>query len=186
MARIHPIPRDHMSAEQIRVNDAIAAARSGGQAGGPFAVWLRTPEFAELAGTLGLYLRTRTTLPRRLLELTVLVTARDWAAQYEWYAHEKNIGVAGLDADLMEDLRLGKRPDFKAKDEAVVYDVATEIQGTKTLCNETYQRALEALGEQTVIDLLTIIGYYTMIAVVLVGLEVETPDGSTPLAPLGE
>ena len=185
MARIHPIPRDQMSAEQIRVNDAIAAARSGGQAGGPFAVWLRTPEFAELAGTLGIYLRTRTTLPRRLLELTVLVTARDWAAQYEWYAHEKNIGVAGLDADLMEDLRLGQRPNFKAPDEAVVYDVATEIHRTKTLGAETYQRALVTLGEQTVIDLLTVIGYYTMIAVVLVGLEVETPDGSTPLARLG-
>ena len=186
MARIHPIPRHEMSAEQIRVNDAIAGARAGGQAGGPFAVWLRTPEFAEMAGTLGMYLRTQTTLPRRLLELTVLVTARDWTAQYEWHAHEKFIAVAGLDADLMEDLRLGKRPDFKAPDEAVVYDVATEIHRTKTLSAKTYQRALDTLGEQTVVDLLTIIGYYTMIAVVLVGLEVGTPDGSAPLAPLAD
>jgi 4-carboxymuconolactone decarboxylase len=173
-----------MSAEQIRVNDTIAAVRAGGQASGPFGIWLRTPEFAELAGDFGTYLRTRTTLPRRLLELTVLVTARDWTAQYEWYAHEQHVGVAGLDADLVEDLRLGKRPDFKAADDAVVYDVATEIHGTKTLSDETYQRALDTLGEQTVIDLLTIIGYYTMIAVVLVGLEVDTPDGSTPLPPM--
>jgi 4-carboxymuconolactone decarboxylase len=184
MARIHPIPRDEMSPEQIRVNDIIATARSGDQASGPFAVWLRTPEFAELAGSFGMYLRTRTTLPRHLLELTVLVTARNWTAQYEWYAHEKHVGVAGLDADLVEDLRLGRRPNFKAAAEAVVYDVATEIHGTKTLSEETYRRALDTLGEQTVIDLLTVIGYYTMIAVVLVGLEVETPDGSTPLVPL--
>jgi 4-carboxymuconolactone decarboxylase len=186
MARIHPIPRDEMSAEQIRVNDTIAAARVGGQASGPFAIWLRTPEFAELAGYFGMYLRTRTTLPRRLLELTVLVTARNWTAQYEWYAHEKFVGVAGLDADLVEDLRLGRRPDFKAADEAVVFDVAIEIDRTKTLSADTYQRALDTLGEQTVIDLLTVIGYYTMIAVVLVGLEVDTPDSSTPLAPLGQ
>ena len=184
MARIHPIPRDEMSAEQIRVNDTIAAARAGGQARGPFAVWLRTPEFAELAGSFGMYLRTQTTLPRRLLELTVLVTARNWTAQYEWYAHEQHVGVAGLDEGLVENLRLGKKPDFKAADEAVVYDVATEIHDTKKLGDGTYQRALETLGEQTVIDLLTVIGYYTMIAVVLVGLEVETPDNSTPLPPL--
>lgn len=184
MARIDPIPRDEMSAEQIRVNDIIAAPRAGGQASGPFAVWLRTPEFAELAGDFGTYLRTQTTLPRRLLELTVLVTAREWTAQYEWYAHEKFVTVAELDAEMVEDLRLGKTPEFKAVDETVVYDVATEIHETKTLSGETYQRALDTLGEQTVIDLLTIIGYYTMIAVVLVGLKVETPDGSTPLAPL--
>ncbi len=181
MARIDPIPRDEMSAEQIRVNDAIAGVRSGGQAKGPFAVWLRTPEFAELAGNLGIYLRTKTTLPRRLLELTVLVTARNWTAQYEWFAHAKFIDVAGLEMDLIEDLRVGRKLDFKAPDEAVVYDVITEIHHTKRLSADTYQRAIGTLGEQTVIDLLTIIGYYTMIAVVLVGLEVDTPDGSTPL-----
>jgi len=184
MARIHPIPREEMSAEQARVNNTIAAARSADQAGGPFAVWLRTPEFAELAGSFGMYLRTRTTLPPRLLELTVLITARNWTAQYEWYIHEQHVAAAGLDANLVEELRLGKKPEFITADESVVYDVATEIHKTKILSEETYQRALESLGEQTVIDLLTIIGYYTMLAVVLVGLEVETPDGSIPLLPL--
>ncbi|MDX1485511.1 MAG: carboxymuconolactone decarboxylase family protein [Alphaproteobacteria bacterium] len=183
MARVEPIPRDQMTAEQIRVNDIITAARYGGQARGPFAVWLRTPEFAELAGELGLYLRTRTTLPRRLLELTVLVTARNWRAQYEWYAHAGFADAAGLDPAVVEDLRLGRRPRFTADDEAVVYDVAREIDSGRRLTDATYQRAVELLGEQTVIDLLTIIGYYTMIAVLLVGLEVDTPDGSTPLPP---
>lgn len=183
MARINPIPRDSMSPEQRRVNDAIAAARAGSQASGPFAVWLRTPEFAELAGNFGMYLRTRTTLPRRLLELAVLVTARNWTAQYEWHVHEKFTETAGLDSRVVEDLRFGRRPTFKVADEAVVYDVATEILDTKRLSDETYQRALDALGEQTVIDLLSVIGYYTLIAVLLVGLEVDTPDGSIPLPP---
>ncbi len=186
MARVDPIPRQEMTPEQVRVNDKIASARAGGQAAGPFAVWLRTPEFAEIAGDLGLYLRTRTTLPRRLLELTVLITARLWSAQYEWYAHEKFVDVAGLEREMVEDLRAGRRPRFTAPEDALVYDLVLEIQDRKGLAETTYQRALDLLGEQTVIDLLTIIGYYTMLAVLLTGLEVETPDGSTPLPPLPE
>lgn len=186
MARIHPIPKDQMTPEQVRVNDKIASARSAGEARGPFAIWLRTPEFAEIAGELGIYLRTRTTLPRRLLELTILTTARLWTAQYEWYAHEKFVETAGLESEVVEDLRAGRRPRFAAPEDALVYDVVVEIQARNGLSDATYQRATGLLGEQTVIDLLTIIGYYTMLAVVLTGLEVDTPDGSAPLPRLTE
>lgn len=184
MARIPPIPRQEMTPEQVRVNDKIASARAGGQAQGPFGVWLRTPEFAEIAGDFGIYLRTKTTLPRRLLELTVLTVARVWTAQYEWYAHEKFVGAAGLDPALVEDLRHGRWPSFAEPEDKLVYDVIMEIQEKRRLSDTTYRRAVEMLGEQTVIDLITVIGYYTMLAVVLTGLEVDTPDGSTPLAPL--
>ena len=184
MARINPIPREDMSQEQIRVNDAIAAVRAGGQAKGPFAVWLRTPELAEKIGTFGIHLRTKTSLPRRLFELVVLTTARTWTAQYEWFAHEKFVDDAGLDAAMVEELRQGRKPAFAEADEDLVYDIVIEISETRALADESYRKAIDMLGEQTVIDLLTIIGYYTMIAVVLVGLEVDTPDGSTPLPPL--
>jgi 4-carboxymuconolactone decarboxylase len=181
LARIDPIPRAQMTAEQIRVNDAITGARAGGQAGGPFALWLRDPAFAEIAGEFGIYLRTKTTLPPRLLELTVLTTARNWTAQYEWSVHEKHAAAAGLDPDVIEDLRRGRAPSFEHDDEAVVYTVVKEIDTTKRLSDDTYARAVELLGEQTVIELLTITGYYSLIAMVLNGIEVDTPDGSTPL-----
>ncbi|MDH3241274.1 MAG: carboxymuconolactone decarboxylase family protein [Alphaproteobacteria bacterium] len=184
MARIQPIPTDAMTPEQIRVNRKIAGPRYSGPARGPFAVWLRTPEFAEIASDFGLYLRTRTTLPRRLLELTVLITARQWTAHYEWAAHEAFAREAGLAPAVIEDLRAGRRPGFDAADEALVYDVATEIQERKGLGDATYQRATDLLGEQTVIDLLTVIGYYTLLAVVLTGLDVGAPDGGKPLPPL--
>jgi 4-carboxymuconolactone decarboxylase len=183
MARIPPIPEDAMTPEQIRVNQKIAGPRYAGPARGPFAIWLRTPEFAEIASDFGLYLRTKTTLPRRLLELTVLITARQWTAQYEWAAHEGFAREAGLDAETIEDLRAGRRPGFTAPDEALVYDVAMEIQERRGLCDDTYHRAEALLGEQTVIDLLTVIGYYTLLAVVLTGLDVEAPDGEQPLPP---
>ena len=184
MARINPIPREDMSQEQIRVNDAIAAVRAGGQAKGPFAVWLRTPELAEKIGTFGIHLRTQNALPRHLFELAVLTTARIWTAQYEWYAHESHVAAAGLDPALVEEIRQGRKPDFAEADEELVYDMVCEISETRALGDDSYQRAVQLLGEQGVIDLLTIIGYYTMIAVVLVGLEVDTPDGSRPLPPI--
>jgi len=184
MARIQPIPKDAMTPEQIRVNDKIAGPRYSGPARGPFAVWLRTPEFAEIASDFGLHLRTKTTLPRRLLELTVLITARQWTAQYEWAAHEGFAREAGLAGNLIEDLRAGRRPSFESPEDAVVYDVATEIQERKGLDDDTYRRARDLLGEQTVVDLLTVIGYYTLLAVVLTGLDVDAPDGGTPLPPL--
>jgi 4-carboxymuconolactone decarboxylase len=184
MTRIAPIPKDAMTPEQVRVNEKIAGPRYSGPARGPFAVWLRTPEFAEIASDFGLHLRTRTTLPRRLLELVVLITARQWTAQYEWAAHEGFAREAGLPDQVIEDLRTGRRPAFDAPDEALVYDVAMEIQERKGVGDDTYRRATDLLGEQTVIDLLTVIGYYTLLAVVLTGLDVEAPDGSIPLPPL--
>jgi 4-carboxymuconolactone decarboxylase len=186
MARIPPIPEDAMTPEQVRVNQKIAGPRYSGPARGPFAVWLRTPEFAEIASDFGLHLRTKTTLPRRLLELTVLITARQWTAQYEWAAHESFAREAGLEAHVIEDLRAGRPPRFTAPDEALVYDLAMEIQERKGLGDDTYRRATDLLGEQTVIDLLTVIGYYTLLAVVLTGLDVDPPDGGRPLPPLTE
>lgn len=184
MARIDPIPREEMTAEQVRVSEAIAAARSADAARGPFAIWLRTPALAEIAGELGAYLRTRTSLPRRLLELAVLTVARAWTAQYEWFAHAKFVEAAGLDPALVEAIRTGRPPAFGSDEEAIVHEVATELIDSRRLGEDTYRRAVSLLGEQAVIDLVTVVGYYVMVALVLVALEVETPDGSTPLPPL--
>lgn len=184
MARIPPIPENELTPEQIRVNAKISGPRYSGPARGPFAIWLRTPEFAEIASDFGLHLRTKTTLPRRLLELTILITAREWTAQYEWAAHEQFARDAGLAPTVIEDLRAGCQPRFESPEEAIVYEVATEIQERKGLTEDIYQRAKAVLGEQTVIDLLTVIGYYTLLAVVLTGLDVEAPDGGKPLPAL--
>jgi 4-carboxymuconolactone decarboxylase len=184
MARINPIPRQDMSEEQIRVNDEIAGVRSGDHARGPFAIWLRTPELAEKIGAFGIHLRTQSALPRRLFELAVLTTARTWTAQYEWYAHSQFVELAELDPAMVEEIRLGRKPAFTQADEEIIYDVVMEMSETRRLTDETYEKAVRILGEQTVVDLLTVIGYYTMIAVVLVGLEVDTPDGTTPLPPV--
>src|SRR3954465_10263021 len=105
MARVNPIPRARMTPEQLALNDAIAGQRSGGQAGGPYAIWMSNPVLARKAAELGNHLRAGTSCPRRLSELAILVTARAWDAQYEWRSHEKHARNAGLESEIIEAIR---------------------------------------------------------------------------------
>ena len=177
MARINPIPLERMTALQRSVNDRIAGRRSGGAAHGPFGIWLRTPALAEKAAALGDHLRDETTLPRKLLELAVLTVARHWNAQYEWHAHVRRVPEVGLDPAVIEAIRTRKEPVFRDKDEAIVYRVAKELCETRALADDTYERAVDRLGEQTVVDLVTAVGFYVMVAIVLVGFQVDILNG---------
>lgn len=183
MARIDPIPLDRMTPEQRRINDEIAGSRGGGPAKGPFALWLRTPELADKANVFGSFLRQQTSVPQRLVELAVLVVARTYTAQYEWYAHAKYVEKVGLNPAVAEAIRTRREPVIEAEDEQIVHAVATALSVDRRLDDATYARALEVLGEQTLLDLVTIIGFYTMVAVVLVSFDVDIPDGGDkPLA----
>ena len=184
MARLEPIPRERMTEEQIRINDEIASTRSTGQAGGPFALWLRTPELADRANQFGTYLRHQTSVPQRLVELAVLTIARHWTAQYEWFVHARYIDKVGLDPAIIEAIRTNRQPDITADDEKAVYALTTELHDQRTVSEGTYARAVELLGEQTVLELVTIIGFYTMVAMVLVSFRVDIPDGGANPLPV--
>ena len=182
MARIDPIPLDQMTPEQRHVNDAIAAKRDGGPAKGPFAIWLRTPELAEKAAAFGDHLRAKLAIPQKLQELAILVVARHWTAQYEWHAHSRHLAKVGLDPTIVEAIRTRREPVIHDAKEAIVYRVAKELCETRNLSDDAYARAVTLLGEQAVVDLVTTIGFYVMVAVVLVGFRVDIPDGGpTPL-----
>ncbi|MDA1326341.1 MAG: carboxymuconolactone decarboxylase family protein [Proteobacteria bacterium] len=183
MARIDPIPLDRMTPEQRRLNDEIAGSRGGGTAKGPFALWLRTPELAAHANAFGSYLRHGTSVPQRLVELAVLIIARTYTAQYEWHAHAAHADKVGLAPDLVDAIRTRSVPVIVEEDEKIVHAVTTELTAGRKLSDATYQQAVTILGEQTVLDLVTIIGFYTMVAIVLVGFDVDIPDGGAkPLA----
>jgi 4-carboxymuconolactone decarboxylase len=183
MARIDPIPRDDMTPEQLRVNDLISATRGGGQASGPFGLWLRTPELAEKATIFGSHLRSETSLSQRLTELAVLTIARAWTAQYEWFAHERYVEQVGLDPAIVDAIKNRADPAIEKEDEKIVYRVTSELMDERKLSDETYAEAVRVLGEQTTLDLVTIIGFYTMVAIVLVACQVDIPNGGeNPLA----
>jgi 4-carboxymuconolactone decarboxylase len=182
MARIDAIPREAMSEAQRAVHDRIGAGRSGGVVSGPFPIWLRMPALAQKAAELLTYLRRDLAVPVRLAELAVLVTARSWTAQYEWAVHEGHAVAAGIDPTIAAAIRERREPSFIEEDEAVVYALARELMDKRALSDATYARAVALLGEDQTVGLVTVIGFFAMVAVVLVAFEVEAPGGARPLA----
>jgi 4-carboxymuconolactone decarboxylase len=174
------IERD-MSPEQRQVAADIAAGARGSYIGGPFEVWLRSPVMADRAQKLGEFVRYQTSLPARLTELAILVTARIWTAQFEWRTHEGFALSSGLSRRVVDDLRIGLRPGFKAADEALVYRFCVELYETKTISGPTYASALAMFGEKGVVELVGLLGYYAMISMTLNVFDVGTQGADDPL-----
>lgn len=180
MGRVPDLEMDVLTAEQQRIHGEIAGARSG-SVRGPFAIWLRLPRIADQANQFGNALRRDGKLDRRLFELMVLVVARHWSAQYEWFAHEPNALRAGLSAEVVEAIRARRLPSFAREDEKLVYEIVTEINGTRTLGEASYDRAVEALGLDTLIELVTATGFYTSVAMMINVFDAPVPGGKRPL-----
>ncbi|HTE86304.1 MAG TPA: carboxymuconolactone decarboxylase family protein [Dehalococcoidia bacterium] len=180
MSRVPPIEIDKLTPEQRRLHDEIAGARSG-HVRGPFAIWLRLPQIADKANQLGNVLRRGGKLERRLFELMVLTIARRWSAQYEWFAHEKNALAAGLATDVVEAIRARQVPNFAREDERLIYEIVTEIDETRTLSQPNYERAVDALGLDLLIELVTAAGFYSSVAMMINVFEAPVPGGERPL-----
>lgn len=180
MARIPDIPFEQLTDAQRRVYQEIAAPRRG-NVKGPFAVWIRTPELADKANQFGNALRLHGKLEKPLFELMVLLVARHWSAQYEWSVHEKPALDAGVSREIVEAIRAGRAPRFGRDDERLVFDIVSEIHNTRALSEPTYRRAIAALGVDLLIELVTGIGFYSTIAMVVNAFDATVPDGSRPL-----
>jgi len=122
-------------------------------------------------------LRWGTSLPDRLSELAIIATARFWRAQYEWYAHAPLAAKAGVPAAAIEAIRTGGTPLFTAKDEALVHRICSEIFRTQRLSDASFNEAIAALGEQGLVEVIGIVGYYTLIANTLNVFQVGLPAG---------
>ena len=181
------IPIDNLTAEQRTLYDAIRSgprsklANSGaskpGPLGGPFNVWLRSPGIGDRVQRLGEEIRFRSSLPSKLNEMAILVTARVWTSQYEWHAHCKLALDAGLDADIAQDIAEGRRPAKMDDDEAIVYDFSRELHETHGVSDSTYARTLERFGEQGVFDLIAVNGFYSLVSMCLNVDRTPLPEG---------
>jgi 4-carboxymuconolactone decarboxylase len=163
----------------------LAAMRAGPRGGalslrGPFGVFLHAPAFGSLAQELGAHCRFGTTIPARLSEFAILVTARLWRAQYEWHVHAPIAAKAGVPPAHVEALAQGRRPDAMDADHAAVHDFLAELFEHRAVSDPTYARALERFGERGVIDLTGLAGYYATLAMVLNVARTPLPDGSAP------
>ncbi len=176
MSRYREIPPAEMSPAQKRVHDQIIAGKRG-RFGGPFELLIRAPEICGLASQLGEHLRWGTSLPDRLSELAIITTARFWRAQYEWYAHAPLAEKAGVPGAAIEAIRTDGTPLFTAQDEALVHRICGEIFRTRRLSDESFSQAIAILGETGLVEVIALIGYYTLIGNTLNVFQVGLPPG---------
>jgi 4-carboxymuconolactone decarboxylase len=153
--------------------------------GGPYNPMLRSPVMGQRLFQLLDYLRFNTSVPRRLNEFAILIQARLWTSQVEWYAHYPLAVKAGLSESVAADLKLGRRPAAMKPDEAVVYDLCMELSTTHAVSDATFARAKDMLGEQQLVDLIAVSGTYVTVAMLLNAAEEGVPAGKAPpLEPL--
>ena len=145
---------------------------------GPFAAWMHAPEFGQLAQALGAHARYKTALEPRLSEFAILCTARFWKAQYEWFAHGPMALKAGVKPKVIEDLRKGRAPPTSApKDERAIYAFVQELYKTRRVSNQTYKRVRAFLNDAAMVELVGILGYYTLISMTLNVFHMLPPEG---------
>ncbi|HWQ93010.1 MAG TPA: carboxymuconolactone decarboxylase family protein [Clostridia bacterium] len=165
MSRIPELRRDALDADAQRLYDEILAAR--GSIAGPFRVWLYSPEFTRRATQLGEFLRYHTSLPPRLSELVILITARLQKSEAQWAIHEPLARKAGLPANVIEALGNDIAPTFDSPEERAIYEYCHELHLTHTVVESTMHQLIDVLGKKAAIEATGLCGYYTMVAMTL-------------------
>ena len=177
--RMPPIPSERMTEAQKKAAADFRAVRNS-EPTGPFSVLLRVPELMDLTFKWRQHIQMRCVLEQRQAELVILVTARHWTQQYEWNAHEPLAIKAGLKPDIIAALAEGRRPDRMAEDEAILYDLVTELQRNRAVSDGTYSRALAKFGEPGIVEATSMSGYYAMLAMVMNTARTALPGGAKP------
>jgi 4-carboxymuconolactone decarboxylase len=183
--RLPPIADAELSQEQRDAAETFKEGR-GYAVHGPFAVMLRSPEVMLRAKAMGDYLRFRNVLPKRVSEMVILITAREWSQQFEWTYHYRYAMEAGLAPQLADAIGQGRRPEGMAEDEAAAYEFAVELHHRKGVSDATYARALALFGERGVIDLTGICGYYSLLAMMMNVARTPAPADAKGVAPLAK
>ncbi|MCJ2059654.1 carboxymuconolactone decarboxylase family protein [Methylobacterium sp. J-048] len=183
--RLPTIPPQDYTPEQKQAADAFAQAR-GKPPFGPFEPLMHSPEVMTLARSMGDYLRFKPKIGTTLSELVILLTARRWTQDYEWYVHAPIAEKAGIAPEIVAAIRDGRRPATMSDDETVVYDFTAELQDTRRVSDTTYAKAEARFGKAGLVDLAAISGYYTLLAMELNAARYPIPDGGQRLPRLPE
>ena len=183
--RMAEIPLDKMTPAQRTVADAIMSGPRKGMSG-PFNAWLRSPELADRLQKVGEYVRFNTSLDKRLNEMAILMTAQYWGVQYEWYAHAPLAIKAGLDPEIVAALGAGNKPEKMKDDEAIVWEFTTQLRRDHGVNDAIYAKAVEKFGENGVMDLVAVNGYYDVVSMTLNVVHVSPPaDAQLPFKQAG-
>jgi 4-carboxymuconolactone decarboxylase len=180
MSRRFPQLQAHdLDASQKPLAEQILKVSSVGT-GGPYNLLLRSPVLGQRMFDLFAYLRWNTSVPLRLNEFAILIIARHWRSQVEWFAHAPIALKAGLRAEVIAELKAKRRPKDMQADEVAVYDFVTELLTAQKVSDETFARTKSVMNEQQVVDLTATAGCYVMVAMLLAMAEQTVPDGKEP------
>ena len=179
--RMPPLEETRMNESQKKAAAALIAGPRKAVVG-PFIALLRSPELLDRLQRVGEYLRFDNTIPQRLNELAILITARYVTNPFEWVIHHPLALKAGVARSTLDALEAGERPSAMAEDEAVIHDFVIELLRDYAVADATYARALRLFGEQGVVDLTATVGYF--VTVCLVMNVAGTPAPASELRPL--
>ena len=185
ITRFAPLKAEELNPAQKAWADMIAAPpRNAKFTGPPYRAYIRNPDLAPRLTAMSEYLRWNTSLPPRLSELAILINARHWTTQYEWFAHYPLAIKGGLDPKVANDIALGKRPDTMKDDEAALYDLVTALYRDKKVSDPVYKAALDKFGERGIMDIIGIVGYYDITSMTLITMQAGAPNDSVPPLPV--
>jgi len=181
--RMPPIPADKLTDVQKKaMEDIIAGPR--GTFVGPFVPLLRSPDLMSRVQKVGEYLRYNTKLGANISEFVILIAARQWTQQFEWDSHDALALKAGVKPEILAAVAEGRRPVGMTADEETAYDFCIELHHNRCVSDASYARVANRFGEQGVIDIVALCGYYTLLGMVMNVARTPLPAGKT--APLAE
>lgn len=164
--RFQPLTYDEMTSEQKTMIDHLLAGERQ-NLGGPFNVFLRSPEMGDLAQQFGASMRFHAALPKPALETVIIVVARYWMAQFEWTAHKRAALQAGVSPAVVDAIATGRRPDAMTPDVETAYNFIAELLKTKQVSDATFLAAKNKFGEKGVVDIIGLSGWYGMVSMAL-------------------
>lgn len=186
MTRLSALNKDQLDEERLALWDAIAGPRGdsivndAGGLHGPFNAWLHAPVIGRAMSRLGAALRFEMSIDRRLIELAIITVGAHHQAEFEWYAHAAMARDSGVSDAVIDSIGNGEAPAFEHDDERVVYDVARQLVEVGRVDDAAYQAAAGLLGEQGMVELVSLCGYYSLISYTLNAFEVPLPEGVEP------
>jgi 4-carboxymuconolactone decarboxylase len=185
-SRLEYLRYDDLDARGREVWDGVAGSRGGelvndeGGLIGPFNAFVHAPGVGRHLSALGGRLRFKTSIPRRLSELAIITVGAAWKAEFEWWAHARMAREHGVSDVVVDAIGRGDDPPFDADDERAMYTVARQLTGTGQLDQGAYDAAQRLLGDEGMVELVALCGYYTLISYVLNAFAVPVPAGAAP------
>ncbi len=188
-SRLKPKTFADLTAQQQEQYERIKRARSprpDGQFGGPFDPWIRSPEVAQRAMSLGNYIWERTSVGRRIVELAIIVTGRHWRSNVEWVAHARMAREQGVSDAVIQAVFDQRMPNDAPDDELLTIEVCRALHETQDLPKKLYDRAIAMWGEHGLMDIIQTIGFYTFVSMTLNTFNIPTGDGDPTPFPRSE